>query len=90
MLCFTTFTLVPLRITPVEYVKSFYHEISSVTPSQGMDDLREGLIRTPLNPKETFRDDPLRLLRVVRFASRYGFTIASEIMEAAKSVAEEV
>ena len=33
---------------------------------KGLDDLRNGFIRTPLDPKETFLDDPLRILRVLR------------------------
>ncbi|KAF5377152.1 hypothetical protein D9615_006354 [Tricholomella constricta] len=51
---------------------------------KGLDDLREGIIRTPLPPRETFLDDPLRVLRCVRFASRFGFNIVPEVVEAAK------
>ena len=39
------------------------------------DDLKAGIIRTPLEPKETFYDAPLRILRAVRFAVRFGFEI---------------
>ncbi|KAL2023968.1 hypothetical protein VTK56DRAFT_203 [Thermocarpiscus australiensis] len=41
----------------------------------GLEDLRNGLIRTPMEPLQTFLDDPLRVLRLVRFASRLGFRI---------------
>lgn len=41
----------------------------------GQPDLQHGIIRTPLEPLQTFRDDPLRVLRLVRFASRLGFAI---------------
>lgn len=41
----------------------------------GLADLEAGLIRTPLEPLQTFLDDPLRVLRLVRFASRLGFRI---------------
>jgi len=41
----------------------------------GLKDLTSSLIRTPLPPKETFADDPLRVLRLIRFASRFGFSI---------------
>lgn len=41
----------------------------------GVPDLRAGLIRTPLEPLQTFTDDPLRVLRLIRFASRLGFSI---------------
>lgn len=44
----------------------------------GLHDLAARLIRTPLPPKETFADDPLRVLRLIRFSSRLGFTIVPE------------
>ncbi|KAJ7124812.1 hypothetical protein C8R43DRAFT_1147023 [Mycena crocata] len=49
---------------------------------KGIDDLESGTIRTPLPPRETFLDDPLRILRSVRFASRFGFEIVPELSEA--------
>ncbi|KAI9309230.1 hypothetical protein BJ944DRAFT_254161 [Cunninghamella echinulata] len=52
--------------------------------NQGLSDLTKGLIRTPLEPYETFRDDPLRVLRCIRFASRFGFEMVAELSEAAK------
>ncbi|CDO70920.1 hypothetical protein BN946_scf184829.g28 [Trametes cinnabarina] len=51
---------------------------------KGLDDLRNGIVRTPLPPRETFMDDPLRVLRCIRFASRFGFTMVPELQEAAK------
>src|ERR1700760_100572 len=42
---------------------------------KGFDDLKDGIIRTPLEPHTTFIDDPLRVLRLVRFASRFGYQI---------------
>ncbi|PSC76981.1 CCA tRNA nucleotidyltransferase 2 [Micractinium conductrix] len=50
---------------------------------QGLADLRAGIIRTPMQPKETFMDDPLRVLRAVRFASRFGFELEERLLEAA-------
>jgi tRNA nucleotidyltransferase/poly(A) polymerase len=50
---------------------------------QGLDDLRSGIIRTPLPAKETFMDDPLRVLRAVRFASRFGFELEESLLDAA-------
>ncbi len=41
----------------------------------GLDDLRLGVLRTPLNPNVTFSDDPLRMLRAARFAAEFGFRI---------------
>ncbi|KIM54232.1 hypothetical protein SCLCIDRAFT_1222195 [Scleroderma citrinum Foug A] len=57
---------------------------------KGLDDLRDGVIRTPLPPLQTFRDDPLRVVRCVRFASRFGFEMAPELRDAAqdKSIQE--
>lgn len=45
----------------------------------------KGLIRTPLAPFETFKDDPLRVLRCIRFASRFDFEMVPELREAAKN-----
>jgi poly(A) polymerase len=49
---------------------------------RAFDDLRSGLLRTPLEPRVTFFDDPLRMLRAVRFAARFGFEIAADAWEA--------
>ncbi|KAK0208895.1 hypothetical protein DFS33DRAFT_1254396 [Desarmillaria ectypa] len=51
---------------------------------RGLDDLRLGTIRTPLPPQETFLDDPLRALRCIRFASRFGFKTVPEVGECLK------
>lgn len=48
----------------------------------GMDDLHAGIIRTPYDPDVTFSDDPLRILRAVRFATQLNFRIAPETLEA--------
>ena len=51
----------------------------------GITDLRAGLLRTPLEPLQTFLDDPLRVLRTIRFANRFEFDIMPEIIVAAKN-----
>ncbi|KAJ1981118.1 CCA tRNA nucleotidyltransferase, mitochondrial [Dimargaris verticillata] len=53
---------------------------------QGLTDLAQGVIRTPLAAYETFMDDPLRILRCVRFASRFAFAIEQDIAEAMDKV----
>lgn len=53
-----------------------------VDPFHGMDDLEAGLIRTPLDPDITFSDDPLRMLRAIRFACRFDFKIVPDTFEA--------
>lgn len=47
----------------------------------GLPDLEAGIIRTPMDPLQTFMDDPLRVLRLVRFASRLSFSIATSTRE---------
>lgn len=49
---------------------------------RGLADLEEGILRTPLAPKQTFKDDPLRVLRLIRFAARFNFQLAPEAIEA--------
>ncbi|CAD8120536.1 unnamed protein product [Paramecium sonneborni] len=55
-------------------------EIEDFT-KMGLQDLQNGIIRTPLEPQITFNDDPLRVLRTFRFACRFGFQISQEILK---------
>lgn len=51
----------------------------------GLSDLSNKLVRTPLDPLQTFRDDPLRVLRCVRFASRFGYELVDELKWAVRN-----
>ena len=56
-----------------------------IDPFNGINDLEKGIIKTPTNPKITFSDDPLRMLRAIRFATRLDFSIEISCLEAIKS-----
>ena len=61
-----------------------------VDPFGGLSDLKDGIIRTPLDPDITFSDDPLRMLRGIRFASRLHFVIADETLAGMKRMAQRI
>lgn len=51
-------------------------------PFGGIGDLNQGILRTPLDPETTFSDDPLRMLRAIRFSAQLGFTIENSARRA--------
>lgn len=66
-----------------------------VDPFGGIKDLADGIIRTPLDPDTTYSDDPLRMLRAVRFATKLStdkltFTIVEESMESMRRMADRL
>lgn len=59
-------------------------------PFNGIQDIQDKIIRTPLDPDVTFSDDPLRMLRAVRFATRLGFEIEASVFESMKRNAARI
>jgi poly(A) polymerase len=57
---------------------------------RGLDDLRAGILRTPLDPEETFAEDPLRMFRAARFVAQLGFGLAGGIEAAMRRQAHRV
>lgn len=61
-----------------------------IDPFYGLEDLEEYTLRTPLDPDITFSDDPLRMMRGIRFASQLGFFLAEETFEAIERNASRI
>jgi tRNA nucleotidyltransferase (CCA-adding enzyme) len=59
-------------------------------PFHGIRDLQNKIIRTPIDPEKTFDDDPLRMMRAVRFATQLRFTIDADTWEAIKKMAHRL
>lgn len=61
-----------------------------IDPFNGIQDLENEILRTPLEPAQTYSDDPLRMMRAVRFASTLGFKIEEKSLHAIKQEAERI
>lgn len=59
-------------------------------PFGGMDDLQNELVRTPIDPHKTFDDDPLRMMRAIRFAAQLDFRIEEKTFEAITEMASRI
>ena len=57
-------------------------DLTLVDPCGGLDDLLEGVLRTPAPATQSFDDDPLRIMRAARFAAQLGFDVTEEVMDA--------
>jgi len=68
--------------------KNNYGEL--IDPLNGLKDLENMIIRTPLEPDKTFSDDPLRMMRAIRFSSQLNFDIDFQIFESIKRNAERI
>lgn len=61
-----------------------------IDPFGGIEDLKQQLIRTPLHPSQTFSDDPLRMMRAIRFSTQLNFHIHPETFDAIKENKERI
>ena len=61
-----------------------------VDPFNGIADLEDGIIATPLDPEVTFSDDPLRMMRCIRFATQLNFQIEEETFDALSRMADRI
>lgn len=61
-----------------------------IDPFNGVEDLHNKIIRTPLNPDITYSDDPLRMMRAIRFATQLNFTIEEESLKAIERNKERI
>ena len=68
--------------------KEDYGKLSD--PFNGVEDLKNKIIRTPLDPERTFDDDPLRMMRAIRFAAQLNFEIAPQTFEAITHHADRI
>ena len=59
-------------------------------PFNGISDLEKGIIKTPLNPDITYSDDPLRMMRAIRFATQLNFSIETESLKAISKNADRI
>lgn len=72
----------------ISLAKSSFGEV--IDPFDGLQDLKDKLIRTPLDPDQTYSDDPLRMMRAIRFSSQLGFRIEDQSLASIRKNAERL
>lgn len=65
-------------------------QMALVDPFHGLEDLAQGVLRTPVSAVQSFRDDPLRMMRAARFTAQLGLDVDLEVMEAMASEAQRL
>jgi len=65
-------------------------DLTFVDPFDGLSDLARGVLRTPVDPRQSFDDDPLRMMRAARFAAQLGFTVDDDAFTAATDMADRI
>jgi len=68
--------------------KSSFGEV--IDPFNGLEDLKSKIIRTPLDPDQTYSDDPLRMMRAIRFSAQLGFKIETESLSSIRKNADRL
>ncbi len=64
--------------------------LTFVDPHGGLEDLEAGVLRTPVDPEQSFDDDPLRIMRAVRFTAQLGFDVEAGTMAAMSAMADRL
>lgn len=74
-------------------INALYYDISNgkvIDLVGGLDDIKNKVIKTPTDPNIIFNDDPLRMLRVIRFANKYDWEIQNDVIDSIKQNAERI
>lgn len=78
-----TINAIALRVPAISYINhGVFQDVELIDPYNGISDLRQALVRAVGNPNERFKEDALRLMRAIRIATVYGFTIEEKTWQA--------
>lgn len=83
-------TLDPVPTSPPAHASAFNNQGTLLDPFGGQDDIAHAVIRAVVNADKRFAEDPLRILRALRFAEQYGFTIENDTAKAMQGQADKL